>query len=134
MRPKDTYTVQDFISAGKTIQFSYSKFSYIESANGVKLPIYNVINDYLEELKNIAIQVVLTEKDSLRYMYKPKLLAHDAYGNPELDFIILAINNICNAKEFTTRKIKLIKAVELESVLQSIYRAEKPNINKFNNR
>ena len=53
--------------------------------------ILNVINDYMDELKQLAVNVQFDKNQYFKYRFKPKLLCHDVYGNPELYYIILLL-------------------------------------------
>lgn len=130
--PKDTYTIEQFIEAGTGNPITYSKLSMIEYYNEIKFPIFNVIQDYMEEMKLATVTVTLNDKEHIKYMYKPKLLAYDIYGNPELYFIILALNNMCSVKDFDIKKIKLLKTEILNEFITYIYNAEKKAIEIYN--
>lgn len=130
--PKDTYTIEQFIEAGTGNPITYSKLSMIEYYNEIKFPIFNVIQDYMEEMKLATVTVTLNDKEYIKYMYKPKLLAYDIYGNPELYFIILALNNMCSVKDFDIKKIKLLKTEILNEFITYIYNAEKKAIEIYN--
>ena len=66
------------------------------------------------------------------YYYKPKLLCYDVYGNPELYYIILLMNDIADVKEFTKPVIKMLKNDHMNTLLGYIYNAEKNAINNYN--
>ena len=133
--PKDTYTVEEFISAGESTVITYNNLSYLEklSDNSI-VPIFNVLQDYIDELLTLSVTVELNDNEYLKYAYKPKLLAYDMYKNPELFFVILLINGICDVKEFTKRKIKMIPVSNMDKVLTYIYNAEKKTIDNYNNK
>ena len=90
------------------------------------------MDDYFEELMELTQQVTMNDKEYIKYKYRPRLLANDVYENPDLDFIILAINNICNMKEFDSRTINLIKVDKLEEFLTTIFNANKNDIDVYN--
>ena len=134
INPKNTYTVENFIDAGASITLTYNNLSFIESINNgtIQCPIFNVIDDYMYELKRLAVDIEFSDSEYQKYIYKPKLLAHDIYKNPELFFVILLINGICDVKEFNKRKIKLISPTNLNEALTYIYNAEKNMIERYN--
>lgn len=132
--PKQTYTIEDFIIEGKAVTITYDNLAYIERiSNGSYMPIFNVLDDYMAELNSITVTVELTDDELIRYAYKPKLLANDIYGNPELFFVILLINGICDVKEFNMKKIKMISQDNMNLALTLIYNAEKKMIDRYNN-
>lgn len=132
--PKDTYTIQEFIVAGENITISYDKLSFKEKFGDIEYPMFNVLNDYIYEMKLLAKEVTFTDTEFLRYKYRPKLLANDVYKNSELDFIILVLNNMCNVKEFDNQKIKLFNISDMTDFVQSLYNAEKENIEIYNSK
>lgn len=131
---KDTYTIEEFVAAGGAVTLSYHNLSFLEtlSSGNIDAPIFNVIDDYLQELKNLSIIVEFSDDEYYKYIYKPKLLAHDIYKNPELFFVILAVNGICDVKEFDRRRIRLIRPSDLNEVMTYIYNANMNLINLYN--
>ena len=133
--PKDTYTVEDFVAAGSGVVITYNNLSYLERlSDNSMVPTFNVLSDYIDELLKLSVNVEFSDAEYLKYMYKPKLLAHDIYKNPELFFVILLINGICDVKEFTKKKIKMIPVDRMDAVLTYIYNAEKESIDNYNNK
>lgn len=131
--PETTSTIEDFISAGRRISISYDALSYKERlSNGTEIAILNVVNDYMEEFKKLLATVQLDEKQYRKYRFKPKLLAYDLYGNPELYYIILLLNGIIDIKEFDLRIVKLLKIDHMNVLLSYIYNAEKKDIDSYN--
>lgn len=132
---EETYTVEDFIQLGKSLDdIQYSKFAILSKAvAGVSNPIifaeHNVIYDYEEEFKALSLSVEMTEAEFLKYKLKPKLLAYDIYGSTELYFTILFINGIYDIKDFNRKNVKLLKPADMLQLLESIYNAEKYYIN-----
>lgn len=128
---EETYTVEDFIELGKSIDdIQYSKFSILSKAsanvtNPILYPEYNVIYDYEEEFKALAQYVSMTDSEFLKYRYKPKLLSYDLYGSTELYFVILYLNGMYSIKEFNRRNIKLLRKNHMSELLEAIYNAEK---------
>lgn len=127
-----TSTIEEFIRSKSNDIISYDKFSIFEKVNSIYMITHNVLNDYIVELKRLALTVALTDEQFDKYQYKPKLLAYDIYGTPELYFVILAINDMCDVKQFSKRKIKMIKVDKLQEVLSYIYQSQS-NILNLNN-
>lgn len=133
--PEETYTVDQFIDAGSSTIISYNNLSYIQTmSNGNKAPFFNVINDYIDELVSFSCTIELTDSEFQKYLYKPKLLCKDIYGNPELYFIILRLNNMANVKQFNRRKIKLLPKTSMDTAISLIYNAEKKLLDEYNDR
>lgn len=125
-------TIEEFIANGSNTVLSYDKLSFKEKFDDIVYPMKNILDDYIKELKEKAVVVTLSNKELIRYKWRPKVLAYDLYGNGELDFVILALNNICNIKDFDKKEIKLLRINELEEFITSIYNAEKENIDIYN--
>lgn len=133
MLPQATKTISQFIEAGKGVTVSYYNMSFNEIlSNGTHVSTLNVISDYLTELRNACNEVTLSKEEQNAYFYKPKLLCYDIYGNPELYFIILLINDIADVKEFTKPTIKLLKKEYMNTLIGYIYNAEKDAMDKHN--
>lgn len=131
--PNKTSTIEEFITFKDDNTFSYHNMSFRDKYDNISYPIKNIIDDYMDELMELVVDdVELSEKEYLKYRYKPRLLANDIYSNPDLDFIILAVNGICNMKEFDSRTIKLVKLDDLTSFLTSVFNANKDDIDTYN--
>lgn len=129
------HTLSEFVEAGKNkVAPLYGDWCYVDSYNNINFTVKNVLDDYLFELKKLATNVYLEDKDISKYNYKPKLLSADIYGTTELDYIILLLNGICNVKEFhDINPIKLIRKDDLLSYLSNINTSEKYSIDIYNN-
>lgn len=136
--PLKAHKLSEFIVAGKTLteKYQYFDFSFIESIDGTEFIVKNIIDDYMDELKDISIEVQLSNEEKQKYLYNPKLLAYDLYGSTTLYWIILRLNNMINAHEFNLEKssIFLLRKSDIVSSLQSIYNSEKSALNTYNSR
>lgn len=133
MLSENTTTMEDFIKSSKTVPLSYETFSFIETmGNGTKVSVFDVVNDYMKELRNACILVKLTDTEYRKYVYKPKLLCHDVYGNPELYFVILLINDMADVKEFNKKELMMLPKRLMSMMLSEIYNAEYKYINEYN--
>lgn len=130
--PTTTSTVQKFISAQTNEEISYESLSFLEHIDGMNLPIKNVVEDYLEDIEDAYVEIELTDEDYRKYKYKPKILCYDIYGSPELYFIIMRINGIYSMKDFTKRKLRMLKPDAMMTLVRSIYAAEKEVIDTYN--
>ena len=126
--------LDDFIAYGKTLTISYQNLSLTEIFNDIKFPMFNIIQDYIEELKDEAITITFTDKEYYKYKYKPRLLSAYLYGSTEFFSIILQLNDIASEKEFTKKSIKLIPADTMKSLLEKIYIAEQNYLTSYNSR
>jgi len=100
--------------------------------NNIEYDVFNVVSDYMNELKAMAVEVTLSDKEYYTYRYRPKILAHYLYGNTELDFIILWLNDIWTPKDFNFKTIRLVKNSDLAKALSAINASERPFIRAYN--
>ena len=133
--PATTYTLEQFIAMKNTDDITYRNFSILEIVDDIELLDHNLIDEYLSEFDQLAVPIELSTDEFRRYKYCPDLLAFDIYGSVQLDFVILAINDMIDPKEFCLKKIKLLTASNLKSILSSIYNANNNYIqkNRYNN-
>ena len=122
-----TSNIKDFISVGQSDDMTYRKFSILEKAEtGLEMVDHNVIYDYLDELNKISKEVTLTSQDVIDYRFAPDLLAYRIYGTTQLDFVVLAANDMLDPKDFSlsNKTVRLPKASLLRAFLASVYNAE----------
>ena len=67
-----------------------------------------------------------------KYIYKPKLLCYDIYGNGELAFIIMEINDMCNVKDFTKDLLLMPTKENMKLITKRIYNSDKNDIEIYN--
>lgn len=133
--PDKTITVEEFINSGKNVTIDYINFSFLSRLqNGTVVSVLNVVNDYIEELRNACVTVELTQAQQYAYFYKPKLLCYDIYGSPELYYVILLINDMADVKEFTKPRIKMLRKEHMSMLMSYIYNAEYKAINAYNDK
>lgn len=133
--PEKTATIEEFIDMKETDDITYSQFSILVKCIGensvVQYAQDNIIYDYLDELNESAVEYEMTDDEFVKYRCKPKLLAYDLYGSTEIYFVIMALNGMCNIKDFNKRKLKLLYRSRLLELLNEIYSAESEYI-KYN--
>lgn len=132
--PKNTATLDEFVEAGASVTISYDNLALSEHIGNIKYPIYNIVNDYLLELMVTSVTVELSLDEYNKYKYRPKLLAEYLYGNTEVYFIILLLNNVCNVKDFNFKKLKLLTKEDMKTLLSAIYTSEKDFLDTYNNK
>jgi len=90
--PADTYTIEQFISVGKSYDISYNKAAILEKiATDVYIASHNIFHDYKAELLDASVSVKLTDADFMKYQFNPRRLAFDVYGYTDLYFIIMIL-------------------------------------------
>jgi len=126
-------TIEDFIDAGRNTNVTYFDMSFRNMMeNGTWVSIKNAVSDYIQELSNVSVSVKLSEEDQKAYFYKPKLLCYDVYGNPELYYVILLLNDMADVKEFTKPVIKMLSKEYMSLVMGYIYDAEREAMESYN--
>lgn len=133
MLPINTTTIEELIASGKDNSLTYQTFSFIETmSNGTKVSLFDTINDYLSELKAASVLVKFDDDQYRKYCYKPKLLCYDIYGNPELYFIILLMNDMADVKEFNKKTAYMLPKNYMSILTSYIYNSEKSAIDSYN--
>lgn len=134
VKTSTTFTLDQFANSKSSNDVSYYSMSLLEKdpQNNIEYDVFNVVSDYMNELKAMAKEVTLTESEYYTYRFKPKLLAHYLYGNGELYFIILWLNDMWSVKDFNLKTIKLISNKELSDALSSINASERSFIKSYN--
>lgn len=133
IEPQKTATLDEFIEAGNTDERTYYNFSLLFHSSAdpnIILSSTNIIYDYMDEIKDCIVEVEFTTKQYLKYRYRPKLFAYDIYGSTELFFVIMAINGICDIKDFNKTKIKALYKSDMVALLDAIYNAESSYVKK----
>lgn len=125
-------SIEEFIKSDKAVIASYHNMSLLEQMpNKTWITTLNVLNDYIKELKNVAVKVSLSWEEQMKYLYKPKRLCHDVYGNPELFFVILLLNDKADIKDFSDSTFLMLKKDHMNQLLSQIYNAEQDTIAKY---
>lgn len=127
-------TIEEFIDGGDSIAMTYSNLSLNEMMcdNTIEFPIFNVCDDYIDELISLCKTVELDKESARRYYQAPKLLAHDIYANSELDFLIMRLNGIYDPKDFTFTTLKLLTQDTMKTCLSKINIANRQFIDSYN--
>lgn len=137
-KPSETFTINQFIACQSDYEASYYNFSFIDTINydymneTIHYAAYNVISDYLDEIRDKCIQVKLSDAEMMKYIYRPKLLAYDIYKNQELAFLILIINDMYSIKQFTKNKLLLPRKNDMIEICKQLFNSNKQSINKYN--
>ena len=128
-----TYTLADFIASGKMNTVDYDQFSYKDLvSNGTEVSILNVVNDYMREIKDVAVKVELSTQEYLKYRYKPKLLCRDVYGNGEVYYVIMLLNGHIDVKDFDVHELLMLRKADMNTLLTQIYNAEYKWMQEYN--
>ena len=128
--PAQTYTLEQFISMKDTDDMTYNNFCIYGLIDGQRVLESNIIDEYLEELVKVSSIVELNTDEYKKYKYSPDLLAYDVYGSVQLDFIVLAANDMVDPKDFNRKKLKLPAVSRLRTYLNEVYSANSNWITK----
>lgn len=132
-KPQNTWTLDQYIACKSEDAMNYHNLSFSDTYDNIVYDTYNVISDYIDELREeYCVAVTLTDKQLVRYKYRPKLLCYDVYGNGELAFIIMIINDMCNVKDFTKKKLFMPKRTDMSNIVKYLINANKSAINSYN--
>jgi len=123
-----TFTIEQLINEGVSDMVTYTNFSLLSPLGDIIIPSENIIFDYMPEIKKMAVNVKLSDAEYHKYKYKPKLLAYDVYGTTESYFIIMALNNIIDVRDFNFKKIKMLKSDVMNQFISDIYSANRTMI------
>ena len=134
--PNNSHTLQEFRSFGNStgILFDYKNYCLIDSIDGNEIIIHNVIDDYIEDFMDVAIEIKLSKKEQDLYKYNPKMLSLKLYGSTIYHYLILRLNNIANIHEFDLKSgvLYLVSKEVLKDYLGKIYSSEQYTITRYN--
>jgi hypothetical protein len=132
-KPELTNTLDQFIACQSDIDFCYSNLSFTDKIDNIKYATYNVVSDYINEIRNeYCVGVELTDEQLSKYKYRPKLLCYDIYGVQELYYLILIINDMCSVKDFTKKKLLMPTKTNMSTLTKAIMNINRPDILKYN--
>jgi hypothetical protein len=131
--PELAYNITDFLACNAgTNYICYHNFSILDQKiiddDTFQFVASNILDDYMEELKDISVQVHMTPREQTKYFYNPDLLSYDLYETVELGFVILKLNGIIDPKEFDMEIVRLVSKANLATFLSTIYSAEQSYI------
>ena len=134
-KPQYTYTLDQYIACQSDSNVCYNNLSFIDRINNIRYNTHNVTSDYIDELREeYCVRVALSDAQFEIYKYRPKLLCYDIYGNTELAFIILIINDICSTKEFTKKVLLMPKRATMTQITKSLMNSNKEAIKIYNSK
>ena len=126
---RDIQTLDDLIVFGKTSEYSQPTISLYFVDNGNIFLDRLVYDRYISLLRRLSEQIELTDKQYNRFKYKPDLLSMVLYETPNLEHLIMSLNNRTSYM-FNQRKILLLPPSLVEEVLQEILINEKKRLDK----
>lgn len=136
--PRNAHTVKEFVIAGgqKLDYYGYLDLSYMEKREGIEYIVKNVIDEYYDELFELAKDVELTDWSVIEYRFNPKKLSNKLYKTTRLWHMILRLNGLANVHDFSleSHKLKLLEPVDIRNFMNKVYSNEKLSLQIFKNR
>lgn len=131
--PYTTNKIENYIECKSNTAMSHFNSSFINIDGDIMYSIYNVVSDYIDEIKNnYCMEIILDKDQMMKYKYRPKLLCYDVYGSTEIAFIILLINDMYSAKQFTKDTLYLPTQTNMKELCSNIFNANKDAIKYYN--
>jgi hypothetical protein len=130
------HSLDEFIDLGKSImKYDYAAFSMYTTIDGVPYSMHNVIDDYIDDLKDASYVVNLTPEQVKAYEYNPKKLSFKLYETTLFHYLILKLNDLCSSHDFDIKNktLLLLKPADIKSLLGAIYNEEHNAIMVHNN-
>lgn len=138
-KPTETYTIEQFIACKSDTEINYNNLSFRDSIEYkymeefIYYPTYNILSDYVDEIRDeYCLKVSLSDDDMYKYKYRPKLLCHKIYGNTELAFILLIINDMYSVKQFTKSEIYMPTKPNMSLLCKYLMNSNLSAIKKYN--
>ena len=132
-KPHNTWTLDQFIASQNDSVMSYHNLSFVDIHDGIAYDTYNVLTDYIDEIRSEYCVPVKLNMDQLeKYKYRPKLLCFDMYGNGELAFILLLANDMCSVKSFTKDTILMPRVTMMNELVKYLSNANRMALRTYN--
>lgn len=122
-------TLSDYIRYGKTSSFSIPQVSLVTKLENITFLDEVAYSKYHNLLMDNSIVVDLTTEEYNRFRLDPQNFSGYLYGTPNLDHLILYLNNVSEF-EFDLKRVRLLKVSTINSILKQILIHEENNINK----
>lgn len=106
-KPYDADSMDTYISAGKSLQFSRANNMFKAKTNNVIAPTQTIVCMYYDSLSPYITEREFSDAEIEKYRYNPRFLSYDLYGTPELWADILYINNMVSVTQFKFSKSKI---------------------------
>ena len=133
INPTTAITLDRYISCKSDTAMCHFNTSFVNLDGNIMYSVHNIVSDYLDELRsNYCVEVELNSEQYIKYKYRPKLLCHDVYGNTELAFIILLINDMYTPKQFIKKSLYLPTDEQMKDLCNRILNANREAILEYN--
>lgn len=101
-----TKTITQQIIAGKNLKISNKELQLqqlvkLDNRNVLLLNTFTLLSKYRYHIAKYTKTYKMNEVDAQKYRYKPFMLSNDLYGTIELAPLIMSVNHMVSATEFT---------------------------------
>lgn len=132
-------TIAQYIQDYRDTEITYDKLHFLESdsisddktANKLILISSSILDKYRSDLAEHIVEKIIGVKEQSRYFYNPWALSKDLYGTTEFWHVLLELNNMYSAMEFTQEKIKVYDG-SFPYLVETILSLEEEEINQNN--
>ena len=103
-------TIQELIDFIKDEEISYRNLHlpiYIHNTKTddiIRVPYQSIFAKYIDYFRSIRIKSSFSEREIMKYRYKPKMLSNDLYDTTELWSVLLEINGFSSIIDFNLEK------------------------------
>ena len=132
----DVSTIEEFVDDYNNLDVSHDKMHYKELDtfdNGDKVILLadSVLTKYRKDLEEIVTTKTFTGREETKYFCNPQYLSFDLYGSTQYWSLLLELNNMSSAIEFTRNPIKVYDGT-LPRLVDSILSLEEESIDLNN--
>lgn len=130
-------SINDYIEDHKNLSISFDtlhlkeKVQFSEDSSGITEGLLlgeSFVQKYKSDLDDIVIEKTFTPDELRKYMCNPWALSYDLYGSVEYWFLLLDLNHMYSAIEFTQKTINIYDAT-LPDIIDVILASEESLIN-----
>jgi hypothetical protein len=122
-------TLEELISYGISAPYGLDEISFcIQDEDVIHIDNF-CYEKYAHILRRYSSTITLTDDEYFIYKYKPKFLSVKLYRRETLWHLLLFLNNMSDARDFTKKTIVVYQPDQL-AVLQSILIAERDKLNE----
>lgn len=127
-------SIADYIEDYNDLEISEDKLhlkeaSSLEDDSIITLLTDSILLKYKNDLNEIVETKSLTLQEQTKYFYNPWVLSYDLYGTTEFWFLLLDLNDMHSATEFTQETIKVYDG-SLVNTINAILALEEEFINQ----
>lgn len=118
-------TISDQINAMKAAEISYRNLHRVVCLDGpngiIKIPYKSIMREYRDAFDKIVIEGNFSQREIVKYRYKPKWLSLDLYGTTEIWSALIELNKMYSILDFNMEKQpKIYNPSEFKRVLNEV--------------